>query len=189
MLRLLRVSAALASRFFRSRRDLLPGNLALRQQLTALKHRHPQPRLVASERSFRSEVGMGQSIWNSMQQKGYSRRDFLQFCAAAATVAGLRSIRRGPGRLGLSRRKKTGRRLDALSGVHLLQRVVHSRIAPHRSRCAAGRADLELHRDADGRLRLPGGKVPHRHHRRTTRASTLCWWRARCPRATTASTA
>jgi hydrogenase small subunit len=32
---------------------------------------------------------MGQSIWNSMQQKGYSRRDFLQFCAAAATVAGL----------------------------------------------------------------------------------------------------
>jgi Ni,Fe-hydrogenase I small subunit len=36
-----------------------------------------------------SEVGMGQSIWKSMEQKGYSRRDFLQFCAAAATVAGL----------------------------------------------------------------------------------------------------
>ena len=36
-----------------------------------------------------SEVGMGHSIWQSMQQKGYSRRDFLQFCAAAATVAGL----------------------------------------------------------------------------------------------------
>src|ERR1035441_1597399 len=36
-----------------------------------------------------SEVGMGQSIWQSMEQKGYSRRDFLQFCAAAATVAGL----------------------------------------------------------------------------------------------------
>jgi len=32
---------------------------------------------------------MGQSIWKSMEQKGYSRRDFLQFCAAAATVAGL----------------------------------------------------------------------------------------------------
>ncbi len=31
---------------------------------------------------------MGQSIWQSMEQKGYSRRDFLQFCAAAATVAG-----------------------------------------------------------------------------------------------------
>src|ERR1039458_2978763 len=32
---------------------------------------------------------MGHSIWQSMQQKGYSRRDFLQFCGAAATVAGL----------------------------------------------------------------------------------------------------
>ncbi len=32
---------------------------------------------------------MGQSIWSSMQQKGYSRREFMQFCAAAATVAGL----------------------------------------------------------------------------------------------------
>ena len=32
---------------------------------------------------------MGHSIWQSMEQKGYSRRDFLQFCAAAATVAGL----------------------------------------------------------------------------------------------------
>ena len=32
---------------------------------------------------------MGQSIWNSMQQKGYSRRDFLQFCTAAAIMAGL----------------------------------------------------------------------------------------------------
>ena len=36
-----------------------------------------------------SEVGMGLSIWQSMQQKGYSRRDFLQFCGAAAAVAGL----------------------------------------------------------------------------------------------------
>jgi hydrogenase small subunit len=35
-----------------------------------------------------SEVGMGNSIWQTMEQKGYSRRDFLQFCAAAATVAG-----------------------------------------------------------------------------------------------------
>jgi hydrogenase small subunit len=36
-----------------------------------------------------SEVRMGHSIWQSMEQKGYSRRDFLQFSAAAATVAGL----------------------------------------------------------------------------------------------------
>ena len=32
---------------------------------------------------------MGPSIWQSMERKGYSRRDFLQFCAAAATAAGL----------------------------------------------------------------------------------------------------
>ena len=83
---------------------------------------------------------MGQSIWQSMQQKGYSRRDFLQFCAAAATVAGLGSNRRRPGCLRLREERKTGRRLDALSGVHLLQRVVHPRIAPHRGRCAARRA-------------------------------------------------
>jgi hydrogenase small subunit len=31
---------------------------------------------------------MGQSIWQSMQQKGYNRRDFLQLCAAAAAAAG-----------------------------------------------------------------------------------------------------
>ena len=31
---------------------------------------------------------MGQSIWQSMQQKGYSRRDFLQFCSAAAVMTG-----------------------------------------------------------------------------------------------------
>jgi hydrogenase small subunit len=32
---------------------------------------------------------MAQTIWQSMQQKGYSRRDFLQFCGAAAVAAGL----------------------------------------------------------------------------------------------------
>src|SRR5260370_20680681 len=32
---------------------------------------------------------MGLTIWQSMQQKGYSRRDFLQFCTAAAAIAGI----------------------------------------------------------------------------------------------------
>ena len=36
-----------------------------------------------------SEVGMGLSIWQSMEKKGYSRREFLQFCTAAAAAAGL----------------------------------------------------------------------------------------------------
>jgi hydrogenase small subunit len=32
---------------------------------------------------------MGDSIWQSMQNQGYSRRDFLSLCAAAAAAAGL----------------------------------------------------------------------------------------------------
>ena len=36
-----------------------------------------------------SEAGMGKSVWQSMQDKGYSRRQFLQFCGVAATIAGL----------------------------------------------------------------------------------------------------
>jgi len=31
------------------------------------------------------------TIWQTMQQKGYSRRDFLRFCGFAATVAGIQS--------------------------------------------------------------------------------------------------
>jgi hydrogenase small subunit len=32
---------------------------------------------------------MGLSVWQRMQHKGYSRRDFLHFCGAAAAVAGI----------------------------------------------------------------------------------------------------
>jgi hydrogenase small subunit len=32
---------------------------------------------------------MGQTIWQSMEKKGYSRRQFLQFCASAAAAAGI----------------------------------------------------------------------------------------------------
>ncbi|HLY40626.1 MAG TPA: hydrogenase small subunit [Terracidiphilus sp.] len=32
---------------------------------------------------------MGESIWQSMERKGYSRREFMRFCAAAAAAAGL----------------------------------------------------------------------------------------------------
>ncbi len=52
MLRLLRLLCALPIRLLRSRRDLFLENLALRQQLTALKPRHPQPRLAAPDRLF-----------------------------------------------------------------------------------------------------------------------------------------
>ena len=32
---------------------------------------------------------MSNTVWQSMQQKGYSRRQFLQFCGTAAAIAGL----------------------------------------------------------------------------------------------------
>jgi putative transposase len=52
MQRLLSFLPVLAIRFFRSRRDLLLENLALRQQLAVLKLRHPQPRFAASDKWF-----------------------------------------------------------------------------------------------------------------------------------------
>jgi len=52
MLRYLRLLAVLFTRFFRSRRNLLLENLALRQQLSVFKQRHPQLRLVPSDKLF-----------------------------------------------------------------------------------------------------------------------------------------
>jgi hypothetical protein len=52
MLRLLRLLPALATRFFRSRRNVLLENLALGQQLAVLKRRHRQPRFGPSEKLF-----------------------------------------------------------------------------------------------------------------------------------------
>ncbi len=52
MVRLLGLLLVLPLNLFRSRRDLLLENLALRQQLAVLKTRHPQPRLAALDRLF-----------------------------------------------------------------------------------------------------------------------------------------
>lgn len=52
MLRILRVLFALPPQFFWSRRDLLLENLALRQQLSVLRARHPQPRFSTPDRLF-----------------------------------------------------------------------------------------------------------------------------------------
>jgi putative transposase len=52
MLALLRLLSALPTHFFRSRRDLLLENLALRQQLEVLRQRRPLPRFAASDRLF-----------------------------------------------------------------------------------------------------------------------------------------
>ena len=52
MLCLLRLIVVLFIRVFRSRRDLLLENLALRQQLVGLKQRHPRPRVSTSDKLF-----------------------------------------------------------------------------------------------------------------------------------------
>ena len=115
-----------------------------------------------------------------MQQKGYSRRDFLQFCAAAATVAGL-------GQTGVAQVVSAFEKKEkpAVVWLHFQECTCCSESFIRASHpivldVLLDVLESELHRDADGGLRLPGGKVPDRHHRRTTRASTLCWWRARC---------
>jgi putative transposase len=48
----LRLLVVLPSRFFRSRRDLLLENLALRQQLGVFKQKLPQPRFAATDKLF-----------------------------------------------------------------------------------------------------------------------------------------
>jgi hypothetical protein len=50
MLRMLKLLLDLFLRFFRSRRNLLLENLALRQQPAVLKQRHPQPRFSAPDK-------------------------------------------------------------------------------------------------------------------------------------------
>jgi hypothetical protein len=52
MLRPLRLLCVLVVRLFRSRRDLLLENLALRQQLSVLRERRPVPQLPAPDKLF-----------------------------------------------------------------------------------------------------------------------------------------
>jgi putative transposase len=52
MIRILKVFSILAFRFFSSRQDLLFENLALRQQITVLSRRHPQPRFATTDQWF-----------------------------------------------------------------------------------------------------------------------------------------
>src|ERR1017187_2292812 len=52
MLRLLRLLSTLPVSLVRSRCDLLLENLALRQQLSVLSRRHPQPRFSTPDRFF-----------------------------------------------------------------------------------------------------------------------------------------
>jgi hydrogenase small subunit len=78
-------------------------------------------------------------IWvNLMQQKGYSRRDFLQFCAAAATWPGF-------GQTGVAQVVSAFEKKEkpAVVWLHFQECTCCSEsfiraIAPHRGGCAAG---------------------------------------------------
>ncbi len=104
------------------------------------------------------------SIWQSMQQKGYSRRDFLQFCGVAAAVAGLQksAVAQVVSAFSGEKRKAAGG-LAAFPGVHRMQRVFHPRVASGGRRCSAGRDQPELPGNADGAFGAPGRKKPERH--------------------------
>jgi hypothetical protein len=52
MLCLLRFLVVCLTRIFRSRRDLLLENLALRQQLVVMKQRYPRPQVSTSDKLF-----------------------------------------------------------------------------------------------------------------------------------------
>jgi transposase InsO family protein len=60
-----RVWLGLTVRFFRSRRALLIENLALRQQLTVLKRKHPRPKLTATDRLFWL---VARHLWSSWKE-------------------------------------------------------------------------------------------------------------------------
>ena len=75
----------------------------------------------------------------------------------------IRSNRSCAGCLCVREERKARSGLDAFSGVHLLQRVVHTRVPSDCVGCAAGRFIAELLGDIDGRERLPGGEEPERH--------------------------
>jgi putative transposase len=65
MLRQLRLLVVLFCRCFRSRRDLVLENLALRQQLAVLKRGRPKPRFAAADRLFWVAL---QRIWLGWRQ-------------------------------------------------------------------------------------------------------------------------
>jgi hypothetical protein len=62
MFRLLKLLVGLLCRCFRSRKDLLLENLALRQQLSVFKRRKQRLKLAAFDRLF--WIGCQESIWN-----------------------------------------------------------------------------------------------------------------------------
>ena len=134
-------------------------------------------------------MGQPLTIWEHARLQGHSRRDFLKFCAWLTAAAGIDSSAMGDVVHALETKPTASRGLVPLPGMHLLQRVLHPLVAPDRRRHHS-RQDLpRLHRRP---CRPPPASRPRSALHDTMKkypASTSCWSRARCPPATTASTA
>jgi hypothetical protein len=87
------------------------------------------------------------SIWQEMKAKGYSRREFMYFCGVAVAAAGL--DRSGFSQVVDAFESKAASccHLASLSGMHLLQRILHSIITPNRRRHNLRHSFARLHRD------------------------------------------
>ena len=103
---------------------------------------------------------MGISIWQSMEQKGYSRRDFMKFCTAAAAAAGLGQS--GVAQVASAFEKKEK---PAVMWMHFQECTCCSESFIRASHPIVVDALLDVlslnyTRDADGGVGLPGGEEP-----------------------------
>ena len=63
MVDIIRLLVGAILRLFRTRRNLLLENLALRQQLAVLKRKHPRPKLAAFDKLFWTAASRSWSQW------------------------------------------------------------------------------------------------------------------------------
>src|ERR1035437_3045334 len=103
MLCLLQLFLSLVAGFFRSRRDLLMENLALRQQLTILKPQHPHPRVAVSDKLVWLIL---RRLWYGLSQLAERPHTTLQKASRRHSTASMTNSDRfhtGGGNLFLSR--------------------------------------------------------------------------------------
>ncbi len=106
---------------------------------------------------------MGKTIWESMQQKGYDRRQFLQFCGAAAAIAGIE--RSGVAQVVSAFEKKEK---PAVVWMHFQECTCCSESFIRASHPIVSDVLLDvliaqLLGDTDGGIGLSGGKEPEGH--------------------------
>ena len=104
------------------------------------------------------------TTYEVLQKHGVDRRSFLKFCTQSAAALGLSAAFVPKVDCSHGDQAADSRALAARPGMHLLQRIVHSLIAPH---CAGRPAEHDfagLRRHAAGCRRIPGGRDPPQDH-------------------------